>query len=184
MGLFSAEAKVLLESTISEVDETQLMLDEATDIILEGIDTDVKFHFNKELLQDEKRIKALCKVIEDDMTKPSIRNFLVNNFILYILAFISFPMLCIPVINIIYVGLFYYLPIDYSFKRHDIFIKKIDKNLEKLKESDDKDAKKKIAALEESKKILEKAKSKYKTIEDNNKHDLVGFVLSKAVHLY
>lgn len=183
MGLFSSEAKVLLQesTSIKEVDENQLMLDEATDIILEGMDTDVKFHFNKELLQDQKQVKELCKVIEDDMTKPSVRNFLVNNFILIILSSITLPLsFIIPFFPL----LFTYLTIDYSFKRHDSFIKKIDKSIDLLKDSSDKDAKKKIAALEDSKKILEDAKAKYKTLEGDKKKNLVGFVLGKTVRLY
>ena len=178
MGIYSEEAKSLLESTNVD-DFYKEMLEEATNILLEGYDTDVKFHINKDFIQDPKKVKELCKVIEDDMTKPSLRNFLVNNIIIQILYCITLP------ISLPLAPFFGYFTVAYSFKRHDSFINKIDKAIAKLEADPSvKDQKKKIADLNESKKILNEAKVKYKTLEDKDKENLVGFVLKKFVHLY
>ena len=183
MGIYSEEAKALLEATNVDTEESiyKEMVEEATELLMEGIDSDIKFKFNKKLLEDPKKVKELCKVIEDDMTKPSLRNFLVNNFIRIVLESI----LWLPLFLLLpFYGCFHYLEMDYMNNRHEYFVNSIDKSIGKLKSDGSSESKKKIDSLNEAKKILNDAKAKYKTLEAEERKKTVGFVLKKKIHLY
>lgn len=175
----------------SEENMYKELLDEATDLIMEGMDTDLKFHFNSELLLDQGKVKELCKVIEDDMTNPTLRNFLVNKFVLLLWSSIGLPGMISSgsiIYTSVFLGILGCMQVRYSYKRHDHFIKIIDKATKLLEKNKfnigEAETKRRLDLLVKSRKILIEAKDKYKKLEAEDRKNLGNHLLKKFVGVY